>query len=153
MNKKCCSVSKLSLLYVCFSSFLEWYRKYQVEMKLPAPQNPMGSLTVFVRSYNNRIRNGSVSYEGSGEHPYSVLGPLAEFVDDKLACVRILDLEHRRFRIRTRAHDVEYFVVRDFAILLILWRGLPYHTQGGRGFGVGFNQIRRRARDLRRNKK
>ena len=103
------------------------------------------SPTVFPCSNQNRVWWWSITNDGASYHPNSILSPLFQGINDKLRCVRILNINHGSwfvfFGFGNRTWYIENLIIGDVSITFFLWRRFPYHSYGSGRVCVGFDKV------------
>ena len=100
--------------------------------------------TIFVGFYINRGTFWAVPHTCSCQHPYSVIRPFHELVNNKFSGRWILNLNNCSFAVRSCFWHIKNLVVGYDAILLIFWGRFPYNSKWGGRFWIRIDHLRGR---------
>ena len=111
--------------------------KWRADLQLASPLAYLRLPTIFICLHVNRRTLWPVPHTCPGQHPNSVVGPLAELVNDELPGAGVVYLDHRGLAVRPRLGHVEDLVVGDHSVLFVGRWGLPDHPEGAGRLWVG----------------
>lgn len=99
-------------------------------------------LTVLISPHINWLTLRSIPHTGPGQHPDPIVCPLGQVIQNILPGGSILNGDNSSFTVRTFFWYVEYLVVYDHTVLLVLRGWSPDHAQGGGGLRVCADVVR-----------